>query len=221
MLRVVEPLRKTRRDLRHLCAQHGDQPAAEQRKQDLLEVVLRGRHRIGRLQSRVLSQNRAVQLLELAARLDAELFDQERSAVLIRLQRLRLSARSIERQHVLTPKPLAHRMLLDQSFELPDELAVARGIQIGLHTLLERGEPKLLEMRDVRLSERLEGKVGEWWTSPEREGLAELFRTFARLGETDLLHARAEAVEVELAIPNVKPVSRRLRLQNLGPERLP
>src|SRR5436190_18667388 len=154
VVRVVEALGETGRELSHLGAEHGDEAAFEQRLEDLLEMALARRSRAGHLQRGFLSQHRAVQLLELAARLDPQLVDEQLATRLIGVERLRLPPGAIEGEHVVASEPLAHRVLLLETLELADELAVAFGREMRLDTLLERRQPKLLEVRDVRLGAR-------------------------------------------------------------------
>ena len=85
-------------------------------------MILGGRRRTGRLQAALLAQDRAVQLLQVATRLDSELVDENPAALAVRLQRLRLPPGAIEGEHVLAAQPLAHRILLDEALELADQL---------------------------------------------------------------------------------------------------
>jgi hypothetical protein len=59
-----------------------------------------------------------------------------RARGLVGLERLRLPARAIERQHQLPAQPLAQRLLGDQRLQLADQLAVAAAGQIGLDPVL-------------------------------------------------------------------------------------
>ena len=72
----------------------------------------------------VLTQDHAVQLLQLPARLDPELFVQGAAAVVVGLQRLGLAAAAVERQHQEPPHAVAQRMLSTESLELRNELVV-------------------------------------------------------------------------------------------------
>ena len=65
-------------------------------------------------------------------------------------------------------------MHLDECLELADELGVATAIEVGIDTILERGESKLLEPRGLGLRPRLVGEVGERGAPPERERCREL-----------------------------------------------
>ena len=70
------------------------------------------------------------------------------------LQRLRLAAAAIQRQHQLPVQALAPRMLARQPPQLGDQLGVAPGGQVGLDAHLERGQPQLLQPRDLGRRER-------------------------------------------------------------------
>ena len=150
---VIESLRQASGEICDLCAEDGDETAVEQCAEDLLEMIRRRRRRAGDLEPGVLSQHRAVQLLELATRLDAELVDKQPAPRLVGLQRFGLPAGTVEREHVLAAQSLPYGIFLDKDFELTDELPVATHLQIRLHALLESRKPELLEVYDVRLRE--------------------------------------------------------------------
>ena len=109
-----------------------------------------------------------MQLLELAARLDSELVDEDPAPLLVRLERFGLATRAVEREHVLPAQPLPDGMLLDETLELAHKLGMARRVEVRLYPFLERREPKLLEVGDVRLRKSLKGEVGERRPAPER-----------------------------------------------------
>ena len=73
------------------------------------------------------------------------------AAVAIRLERLRVPTRAVEREHQLPAEPLHERMLGDERLELADELAVATELEVGVDPRLERAQPQLLEAGDLRL----------------------------------------------------------------------
>jgi hypothetical protein len=64
-------------------------------------------------------------------------------------------------------------MRADGGLELGNELSVTAQAEVGLDALLERLQPQLLEARDLGLSERLVGEVGQRRTAPQRERLPE------------------------------------------------
>ena len=92
---------------------------------------------------------------------------------MVALQRVRLAAGAVEREHQLAAQPLPQRVLVDERLELGDELAGAAQLEIGVDPFLERVEAKLLETADLVLRERLEGEVGERRSPPDRQRFAE------------------------------------------------
>jgi len=87
----------------------------------------------------------------------------------VALERLCLPARTVEREHVQAPEPLAEGLLLDERLELCDELVLAPAFEVSLDPLLEDAETLLLEAPDLALREGLVGEVGERRPSPERQ----------------------------------------------------
>ena len=78
----------------------------------------------------VLAEDRALQLLQLAPRLDPQLVDEHAARVLVRGERLCLPPGAVEREHELAAQPLAQRGRRDERLELADEVGVpppARG----------------------------------------------------------------------------------------------
>ena len=110
---------------------------------------------------------------ELRPGLDARLLDERLPRLAIDLERLGLALAAVEGEHQLPGEPLSSAVTGDELLQLADERGVAPGGQVGLHAQLERGQPLLLEPRDLRLRERLEGHVGERGPAPERQRLAQ------------------------------------------------
>jgi hypothetical protein len=127
---------------------------------------------------------------------------------LIRLQRLRLSARPIQREHHLRTQALAKGVLTHEPLELAHERRLPALREILLDALLEAGKPELLEAGDLRLGEALIGKLGQRRPAPERECLAR-----ALLGQA------LEAIEIELALGDPQAVARCLRREAILAER--
>ena len=63
-----------------------------------------------------------MKLLKRGRRLDPQLVDQQRRVSWYTRKRFGLAARAVEGEHQLATEPLAERILLDEPFELPDEL---------------------------------------------------------------------------------------------------
>ena len=100
--------------------------------------------------------------------------------VVIRRERIGLTARAIEREHELAREPLAKRVLARRGLELPDELGIRTELELGRDALLERPEPQLLEPVDLGLGELLQLRVRERRAAPERERLAQEPRALRR-----------------------------------------
>ena len=153
--------------------------------------------RPGELQRGVLVENRPLEALQLRARVDAELLDQDPAPLLIGLERLGLASRAVERDHQLPARPLAQRILGDKRLELADDLRVSPQREIGLDALLDRREAQLLEPRDRRLGEVVVGEVPERRTAPQVERLAKQRRPTLRVprgaGTRPVLHEPLEA----------------------------
>ena len=119
------------------------------------------------------------------------------------IERLGLPAAAIERKHQLPSQPLAQRVGGDEHLELAHHLGVAPQRQIGLDPLLERGEAKFVEPRDLGLRERLVREVGERRTTPERQADAQrlggLCRSVVGQRPPSVIEGALEAVQVELA----------------------
>ena len=154
--------------------------------------------------------------MEALARLEAELLGEHTAALLVGVQRFRLTAGAVEREHELPARPLAERLLRDERFQLGDELVVSPQLEDGLDPLLPRGETELLEAGDLGLGEVLVPELGEGRPAPKREGLSQGFGgslglasrerapPFVELGAERLcvelsgLHTKAIAVPVGL-----------------------
>ena len=119
------------------AAENDHEPSRAQRADDLGEVVLVGDAAERRLEPRLLPQDRGLQTLERRPGLDAELLDERLTGVLVRRERLHLTARAVEREHQLAAKPLPERMPRDERLELADDLLVAAGGEIRLDPRLE------------------------------------------------------------------------------------
>ena len=139
--RVVETGRQLGRELDDVRAEHRHESAAEQCVRDVAEPVRDGGRLAAQLELRVLPEDRAVELLQAAAGVDAELVHEHSPGVVVGLERLGLPTRAIERQHQLPPEALAQGVRVDQALEVADELRVGACVELRLDPLLEHGEP--------------------------------------------------------------------------------
>ena len=104
-------------------------------------------------------------------RVDPEARHELPRAFAVHLERVGLAARAVEREHLLAAQPLAQRVLRRKPLELAHERRVPPEHELGVDPLLERREAKLLEPLDGRSGELLVGEVGERRPAPELERL--------------------------------------------------
>ena len=110
-----------------------------------------------------------MQVAQLGAGLHADRLHERRACVPIGLQRLRLPARAIQREHLLRAQSLAQRLIGDQRPQLAEHLAVAARDQVGVDRQLGRLQPQLLQPPDLGARERLISHVGQRAAAPQRE----------------------------------------------------
>ena len=110
-----------------------------------------------------------VELLQLAAGIDAELLDEQSARGVELAQCLGLPARPIQGERELSPQPLAERMLGDQLADRRDGELVLAERQPGVDLVLERGGPQLLEPGGLGDRGRSIRQVLEWLAAPEAE----------------------------------------------------
>ena len=151
----------------------------------------------------ILAQDRRVELAQLRARLDADLPDERRPRVAVRLERVGLAAAAVERQQQLRAQALAQRMLGDERLELRDQRPLAPERELGLDPLLPRDQAQLLEPLDVDARERLELEVRERPAAPQALAVPQhpgrAFRVPLLERSPPLGQQPLEAVQVELA----------------------
>ena len=174
----------------------------------------------GRLEGGVLVEDRALEALQGGARLDPEPVDERGARGGVDLEGLGLPPRAIQREHELSARTLAQRVLADERLELADHLRVASECEVGVDPILERGEPQLLEAGDGGLGERLEREVAERRTAPQRQRASQPRRPGLRVarseGAAPLRRQDLEAVEVDLLGLGQQAVPRPLRHDHPG-----
>src|SRR5262249_12541473 len=140
----------------------------------------------------------SLEVLDRLARFQTEPIGQKAPQLLVAIERFRLAARAVERQHELSAQPLPQRMLGYEGLELADQVRMAGQRKVGFDSLLEDGQPQVLESGDLTLRERLVRDVGEGRSTPQRErrpknarglGSASLGQRSSPLGQK-LLEAR-------------------------------
>ncbi len=152
-----------------------------------------------------------LELAERCARLDPELVDERPTGGLVGLERVGLATAAVERQHQLSAQPLAKWVVVDELFELGDQLGARPEEEPGLDQVLERRGAKLFEPSRLERGERLEGEVGERLPAPQSECLLELLDAILPLRGTALARQPLEASEVDLLGRDVQEVPAAVR----------
>ena len=165
-------------------ADERDQPdvAPAQQRPDLLSIRVAAkrpgrrqgqpaRTRLGRLRRShgkvgILRKDRALEVAQTLARLDAQILDQGLASVLIGLERSRLPLAAVQSEHQLGTESLPVGVLADERLELPDQLGMAAERQLCLVEILDRGHTQVLQPRDLTLRELLGDEVGERRAAP-------------------------------------------------------
>ena len=124
----------------------------------------------------VVREDHALHPPQLRPRLDAELVHQQPAARAHRLERLRLPAGSVQRQHQLRAQALAERVLGDQRAQLADQVRVAPACQVSREPLLDRLHPQLLQAGDLVLRELVETMIRQCLPSPQCQRFAQIGR---------------------------------------------
>jgi hypothetical protein len=148
--------------------QVGPRPAAGRR----LEV----------LQAWILGQDRLLQAGELPSRGQAEVLDQPRPELLIAGQGVRLAPGPVQRPHVGAAQPLPPRVAPHQLLELADQGGVLAEGQPGVHQVLQRRRPLLLQPSGERQRERRVRVVGQRRAPPQPQRLDQARGNRRRLG---------------------------------------
>ena len=114
--------------------------------------------------------------LQRGAGVEPELVAEHIARVLERLERIRLPARAVEREHQLGAKALTERVFDDEPLELENDLLVAAEVELDLNPLFDDCQAELIEPGCFPACERLVAEVRQRFATEESERLAELFR---------------------------------------------
>src|SRR5438034_6114150 len=114
-----------------------------------------------------------VDLAQIGPRLEAKLVGQRASCILVRVERIGLASRPIQRQHQLRAEALGVWMLANEGLDLRNDLEVMPERELGVDPVFERAASQLFESRDLRLRRVQVGKVGKGATPPEPECFCE------------------------------------------------
>ncbi len=185
---------------------------------------LAGRRRLGDLwgcgQLGILAQHPPLELLQLRRRVEPELVGEREPRRPVDLERLRLAAAAVEREHQLAAQPLAQGVRSDQLLQLPDERSVPAEPELGVDPLLLRRHAQLVETCGLEPREVLLLEIGERRPAPELERIAEQPGLRRRLRVSCLLQQALEAVAIDGIPPDDEPVAGRLRDEDVSPDQL-
>ena len=134
------------------------------------------------LERGVLVEDPPLELLQLRRGLEAELLRQIRACLLVRAECFRLTARAVEREHVLRPEALVGGELLAQHVQLRDQLRVVPERELRLDPCLDSTEAQLLQAPRLELQREAARHVGVRMAPPERERSAEQLRCLDGIG---------------------------------------
>ena len=127
----------------------------------------------GRVQGRVLLQQRLLGGAEAGARGDPQLLDEDVARPADRRQRVPLTTAAVERDGEHRPEVLTQRLLEHHPLELRDGLAVPTEGELGLEQCADGVAPDALEAAALGLGEGGVRPVGVRLAPPEVEGLGE------------------------------------------------
>jgi hypothetical protein len=118
-----------------------------------------------------LLEDARLQLPQLGTGLDTHLVHQAAARRAIRLERLGLTTRAVQREHALRVQALPQWVLGGQTLEPSERLLIASSRKVVFDRQLRRRQPQLLEPADLRRGEGLRGDVGQRGAVPEGERL--------------------------------------------------
>jgi hypothetical protein len=118
-----------------------------------------------------LANDLARKTLELFARLESEIVVERTPCPLVDLERVRMTTRTVERDHELRDEALAIRGLVDQPAELAHELCVATQGQIRVDADLECPRAKLVEALGLGAGVEVQRDAREDRAVPETQRL--------------------------------------------------
>ena len=114
--------------------------------------------------------------LQRGAGVEPELLPEHIARVLERLERIRLPARPVQREHQLRAKALTERVFDDEPLELENDLLLVAEVELVLNPLFADCQAELIEPGCFPAGERLVAEVRQRFATEESERLAELFR---------------------------------------------
>ena len=126
---------------------------------------------MGSCESRILGEDRLLELAQLLTRLDAQLLVEQPAALPVRVERVGLPSRAVQGEHELPPQPLTQRVFLNESLELGNEPRVAAEIEVGSDPLFDCRKPLFFQASAFGARDE-SVEVGECRATPEGESLA-------------------------------------------------
>ena len=123
-----------------------------------------------------MAQDRVLQLSQRRAGLDPKLVDERGSGPAVRLERLGLPTRPVERPHHQLTRALPQRVRTDQLLGVRKRVGVTAARELGLDRAFARKHAHLLEPCALALEERLIGEIRQGGSAPQRERLAQQCR---------------------------------------------
>ena len=91
----------------------------------------------------IVTEDAAVEPLQAGIRIDAEVDEQDLPQILVHGQRLDLSARAVQRHHLMTAEALAPGLQADPELDVPQDVEVAAAAQVCLVALFDDPELEL------------------------------------------------------------------------------
>src|SRR4051794_7182325 len=149
------------------------------------------------LQRGIVRDDHPLQAAELAGRLEPVLLEQLQARLLVRAQRVALAAGAVEREHLQLAQPLARRVAADQRLDLAQDRVVPAERELGLQSLLERGDAEVVEARYLALRELFVREIRERRAVPERDRLTQRGGTSRRVECRRRLDGALEADDVD------------------------
>ena len=172
---------------------------------------------------RILPQDRALELAQLRAGVEAELLVEQALALAVHVQCLGLATRPVQRAHEELTRPLLQRVRPHQRVQLGHELGTTADVELRLDATFDCMLTQLAEACRFGLDEGLVLEVGERCAPPECERVAQGRRPCAGILFSRAREEPFELVQIELARLDAKHVSGTARLEHLagGAKRFP
>ena len=169
----------------------------------------RGRHGRVELERRILGEDRRFEPLELRARVQAEILDQDVAGAAVGVERVGLAAGAVEREHQLRVQALAEGVLGGEALQLGGDDGVAAEREVVLEPLLERVQAGAHQPVGLDRAGPEQRRVAQRRAAEQRERLAQQLGGFLVGLAARLLDQRLEALDVELPGLERDPVARR------------